>query len=189
MLLIGNQGVGKNKLADYFLQRLKLPREYIQLHRDTTVNQLTTQPSIRGGGLVFDDSPLVRAVREGYVLVIDEINRGNISRIFGELMSACGTIGEYTPSTARAFASTLCQDMTERASELLVADGWSGESDFVAFADQIRLVSPELGAEAVQAEVERMCREDAEGVGGVTWDVRKGYVTNLTPEELLERLV
>ena len=45
------------------------------------------------------------------------------------------------------------------------------------------------GPEAVQAEVERMCREDAEGVGGVTWDVRKGYVTNLTPEELLERLV
>jgi MoxR-like ATPase len=75
MLLIGNQGVGKNKLADYFLQRLKLPREYIQLHRDTTVNQLTTQPSIRGGVLVFDDSPLVRAVREGYVLVIDEADK------------------------------------------------------------------------------------------------------------------
>ena len=75
MLLIGNQGVGKNKLADYFLQRLKLPREYIQLHRDTTVNQLTTQPSIRGGILVFDDSPLVRAVRSGYVLVIDEADK------------------------------------------------------------------------------------------------------------------
>ena len=33
LLLIGNQGVGKNKLADRFLQLLKLPREYIQLHR------------------------------------------------------------------------------------------------------------------------------------------------------------
>ena len=33
LLLIGNQGVGKNKLADYFLQLLRLPREYIQLHQ------------------------------------------------------------------------------------------------------------------------------------------------------------
>ncbi|CAG8551920.1 10698_t:CDS:10 [Diversispora eburnea] len=39
LLLIGNQGVGKNKLADYFLQLLRLPREYIQLHRDTTVQR------------------------------------------------------------------------------------------------------------------------------------------------------
>ena len=37
LLLIGNQGVGKNKLADYFLKLMRLPREYIQLHRDTTV--------------------------------------------------------------------------------------------------------------------------------------------------------
>lgn len=33
ILLIGNQGVGKNKLADYFLQLLNLPRQYLQLHR------------------------------------------------------------------------------------------------------------------------------------------------------------
>lgn len=34
MLLIGNQGVGKNKLADRLLQLLQQEREYIQLHRD-----------------------------------------------------------------------------------------------------------------------------------------------------------
>jgi MoxR-like ATPase len=33
MLLIGNQGTGKNKLADRLLQLLGLEREYIQLHR------------------------------------------------------------------------------------------------------------------------------------------------------------
>ena len=33
LLLVGNQGVGKNKIADRFLQLLKMPREYIQLHR------------------------------------------------------------------------------------------------------------------------------------------------------------
>lgn len=65
LLLIGNQGVGKNKLADYFLQLLQLPREYIQLHRDSTVQSLTTTPAIRDGVLIFEDSPLVKAVQNG----------------------------------------------------------------------------------------------------------------------------
>lgn len=67
LLLIGPQGVGKNKLTDKFLQTLKYwlawsprlfthvvityyhgsyPRQYIQLHRDTTVSSLTLQPSL-----------------------------------------------------------------------------------------------------------------------------------------------
>jgi hypothetical protein len=33
LLLIGNQGTGKNKLVDKFLMLIKKPREYIQLHR------------------------------------------------------------------------------------------------------------------------------------------------------------
>ncbi len=33
LLLIGNQGVGKNKVADRFLQESSRPRKYIQLHR------------------------------------------------------------------------------------------------------------------------------------------------------------
>ncbi|CAG8748557.1 44625_t:CDS:10, partial [Gigaspora margarita] len=68
-------GVGKNKLADYFLQLLKLPREYIQLHRDTTVQSLTAIPSIINGVLQFEDSPLVKAVKNGHILVVDEADK------------------------------------------------------------------------------------------------------------------
>ncbi|XP_063703631.1 von Willebrand factor A domain-containing protein 8 [Culicoides brevitarsis] len=75
LLLVGNQGVGKNKLADRFLQLLKRPREYIQLHRDTTVQTLTLQPSVRDGVIVHEDSPLVKAVKEGHVLMIDEADK------------------------------------------------------------------------------------------------------------------
>ncbi|KAL0082790.1 AAA domain-containing protein [Phycomyces blakesleeanus] len=75
LLLIGNQGVGKNKLADYFLQLLQLPREYIQLHRDSTVQSLTTTPAIREGVLAFEDSALVKAVSEGTILVVDEADK------------------------------------------------------------------------------------------------------------------
>jgi MoxR-like ATPase len=37
LLLIGNQGVGKNKLAARFLGMLRLEREYLQLHRDASI--------------------------------------------------------------------------------------------------------------------------------------------------------
>lgn len=75
LLLVGNQGVGKNKIVDRFLQLLNRPREYLQLHRDTTVQTLTLQPTVQGGVITYEDSPLVRAVKEGNVLVIDEADK------------------------------------------------------------------------------------------------------------------
>ena len=46
LLLIGNQGTGKNKLVDRLLHLLQWPREYMQLHRDTSIQSLTTVPTI-----------------------------------------------------------------------------------------------------------------------------------------------
>lgn len=69
LLLVGNQGVGKNKIVDRMLQLLNKPREYVQLHRDTTVQTLTQQPSVEDGRIVFTPSPLVRAIEQGSVLV------------------------------------------------------------------------------------------------------------------------
>jgi MoxR-like ATPase len=117
LLMIGNQGVGKNKIVDYFLQRLKLPREYIQLHRDTTVNQLTTQPSIRGGVLVFDDSPLVRAVREGYVLVIDEADKAPTH--VTSILKALAEDREMLLADGRRIVSTLTGHDRGRRSKLI----------------------------------------------------------------------
>merc|ERR1719445_1166944 len=75
LLLIGNQGVGKNKLVDRMLKLLNRPREYIQLHRDTTVQSLTLQPTVESGVIVYEDSPLVKAVKMGHVLVVDEADK------------------------------------------------------------------------------------------------------------------
>lgn len=79
LCLIGNQGVGKNKLIDRLLFLMNYPREYIQLHRDTTVTSLTVAPTIVGGKVIFEDSPLVKAVKNGYTLVIDEIDKAPIN--------------------------------------------------------------------------------------------------------------
>jgi hypothetical protein len=75
LLLIGNQGTGKNKLCDRLLELLHLEREYMQLHRDTTVQALTLSPSLVDGRIFFDDSALVRSVKLGRVLVIDEADK------------------------------------------------------------------------------------------------------------------
>ncbi|KAL4125538.1 hypothetical protein PRIC2_009121 [Phytophthora ramorum] len=75
MLLIGNQGVGKNKLADRLLQLLQQEREYIQLHRDTTVQTLTLVPTLVDGRIEWEDSPLVRAAKTGRTLIVDEADK------------------------------------------------------------------------------------------------------------------
>nr|CDJ80091.1 ATPase associated with various cellular activities domain containing protein [Haemonchus contortus] len=75
LLLIGNQGVGKNKITDRFLHLIQRPRQYMQLHRDTTVESITMQTTVENGILRYEDSALVRAARAGHVLVIDEADK------------------------------------------------------------------------------------------------------------------
>ena len=75
LLLIGSQGVGKNRLADKLIAMLGREREYIQLHRDSTLSSLTLVPSIENGQIVWQDSPLVRAARYGRILLVDEADK------------------------------------------------------------------------------------------------------------------
>ncbi|KAF8625067.1 hypothetical protein AX15_005549 [Amanita polypyramis BW_CC] len=75
IVLLGNQGVGKNKIVDRLCQLLGRPREYIQLHRDTTVNQLMFTTSLEGGYINYTDSPLLRAIKFGRVIIIDEADK------------------------------------------------------------------------------------------------------------------
>lgn len=56
-----DEGVGKNVLADRLLELVRHEREYIQLHRDTTVQSLTLSPSIRNGVVVWE-VPLDRSI-------------------------------------------------------------------------------------------------------------------------------
>ncbi|XP_033169336.1 von Willebrand factor A domain-containing protein 8 isoform X1 [Drosophila mauritiana] len=79
LLLVGNQGVGKNKLVDRLLELMQRPREYIQLHRDTTVHSLTLQATLKDGQVSYEDSALVQAVRTGHVLVVDEADKAPVN--------------------------------------------------------------------------------------------------------------
>ena len=78
LLLIGNQGVGKNKIVYQFLQILEYPREYMQLHRDTTVQSLLFQPILQNGKIVHVDSPLIKAIKGGRAIIIDEADKAPV---------------------------------------------------------------------------------------------------------------
>ena len=103
LLLIGNQGVGKNKLTDRLLQLLQKEREYIQLHRDTTVQSLTITPSLQAGVIVWEDSPLVRSMVCGRILVIDEADKAPTEVVC--ILKALLEDGEILLSDGRRFVS------------------------------------------------------------------------------------
>jgi hypothetical protein len=54
---------------------LQREREYTQLHRDTTVQALTLTPSLQDKQLVWQDTPLVRAMMHGRILMVDEADK------------------------------------------------------------------------------------------------------------------
>jgi MoxR-like ATPase len=103
LLLMGNQGVGKNKLTDYLLMLLHREREYVQLHRDTTVPALTLTPSMQGGVVVWEDSPLVKAMCHGRVLVIDEFDKAPAEVVI--VLKALLEDGEILLGDGRRFVS------------------------------------------------------------------------------------
>lgn len=56
-------------LIQRFLQNLGYPRQYIQLHRDSTVPSLIARPSLSLSRVVYEDTPLILAIKHGHVLV------------------------------------------------------------------------------------------------------------------------
>jgi MoxR-like ATPase len=78
LLITGYQGVGKNKIVDHLLSKLNCEREYIQLHRDSTINSLMLTPAVENGRIVYHDSPLIRAAKHGLILILDEADKAPV---------------------------------------------------------------------------------------------------------------
>ncbi|CAK1580556.1 unnamed protein product [Parnassius mnemosyne] len=75
LLLVANRGIENKIIADRLLQHLNRPTEYIQLDRDTTIQSLTEQPTDKNGTVINEDLPLLKAVKYGYVLVVNEVDK------------------------------------------------------------------------------------------------------------------
>ncbi|CAG5045471.1 unnamed protein product [Parnassius apollo] len=68
LLLVENQGLQNKNIANRLLQILNHPTEYLQLHRDITIQSLIEQPNHETG--MYEDSPLIKAVKYGCVPVV-----------------------------------------------------------------------------------------------------------------------
>ncbi|CAE7221629.1 Vwa8 [Symbiodinium sp. CCMP2592] len=117
LLLVGNQGVGKNKLTDRLLGLLQCEREYIQLHRDTTVQSLTLAPSLSSGVVVWEDSPLLRAVKAGRCLVVDEADKAPLEVVC--VLKALSEDGELSLPDGRTVVRENDARFAEAADEVV----------------------------------------------------------------------
>ena len=131
LLLVGNQGVGKNRLCDRLLGLLRCEREYVQLHRDTTVQGLTLAPTLRGGAVVWEDSPLVRAARAGRCLVVDEADKAPLEVVC--VLKALCEDGELALPDGRTIV---------RAGDarLAAAAGAAAAAEFLPIAEGFRMI-------------------------------------------------
>lgn len=73
-LLIGETGTGKTSLVRYACQQLNAPYRRINLNGGTTCDELIGKTLIKDGTTYFHEGVLIEAMRNGYVLVLDEIN-------------------------------------------------------------------------------------------------------------------
>ncbi|GAA5999420.1 hypothetical protein JCM5350_001970, partial [Sporobolomyces pararoseus] len=94
ILLLGNQGVGKNKIIDRLLQLLQRAREYVQLSRDTTTQSLLSSIALENGVLRSLETPLIRAIRKGRVIFIDEVDKASPNVVAA--LSSLASRGELT---------------------------------------------------------------------------------------------
>jgi midasin (ATPase involved in ribosome maturation) len=142
LLLVGNQGVGKNKLADRLLQLMRREREYIQLHRDTTVSAITVLPSLVDGVVVWLDSPLVKAMRFGRVLMIDEVDKAATEVVC--VLKGLFSDGELVLSDGRRFVTSKsplysialpCSEDDNKAAQPISTTSTTGSAIFRVHSD------------------------------------------------------
>ncbi|CAK1580551.1 unnamed protein product [Parnassius mnemosyne] len=90
ILLVEKEGSENKKTVEKLLQHMDRPSEYIQLDANTTIESLIEQPTDKNGTATSEDSPLVKAVKYGYVLVVEEVAEAptNVTSSLNTLMES-----------------------------------------------------------------------------------------------------
>lgn len=73
LLLKGPTGCGKTRFVEYMAEQLDLPLITVSCNEDTSATDLLGRFLIKGGETIWVDGPVVRAIRTGSILYLDEI--------------------------------------------------------------------------------------------------------------------
>ncbi len=73
LLLKGPTGTGKSRFVEYMAARLGKKLITVACHEETSATDLIGRFILKGSETVWNDGPLTRAVREGYIIYLDEI--------------------------------------------------------------------------------------------------------------------
>ncbi len=119
LLVIGNQGVGKNKITDRMLSLWNAEREYTQLNRDTTLQSLLVTVLIENNKIKYIDSPLVVAMKTGRIAIIDEADKADNS-VVSILKSIADLMGSSSKPTSHDISYS--EFHHNSASELVLSD-------------------------------------------------------------------
>lgn len=88
LLLIGESGVGKSRMIQYFAQETNTPLLNACGHNEITVENLLGNMTVINGSTVWRNGILPEAMRRGYWLLLDEINsiEPGVMKVINELL-------------------------------------------------------------------------------------------------------
>jgi len=73
LLLKGPTGTGKSRFVEYMADKMQKKLLTVACHEETSATDLLGRYIIKGMETVWLDGPLTKAVREGYIIYLDEI--------------------------------------------------------------------------------------------------------------------
>lgn len=92
--LTGHTGVGKTSAILQIAARCGQPVIRIQLNGDTLISDFVGQWKAQAGEMIWIDGPLVKAVREGWWLIVDEVDFGpqNVVATMNDILEKGGKL-------------------------------------------------------------------------------------------------
>lgn len=80
--IVGEHGSGKTQLVTQACALLKRGMIRVNVNKEIDENALVGGPTLENGNIVFKEGPVLKCMRSGSILLIDEMDRGSVSAYF-----------------------------------------------------------------------------------------------------------
>ncbi len=113
VLLKGPTGTGKTRFVEYMAHKLEVNLLTVACHEETSATDLTGRFILKGAETVWQDGPLTTAVKNGYIIYLDEIAEARPDVIVA--------IHSLTDHRRQLYLDKLAEEISAQESFMLVA--------------------------------------------------------------------